>query len=169
MADPVSSRNDRDFRLFAGWSSGVRLLADGSLCAERAWEWDRLERAWSDAARVRPYVVSSWYRGSLVPSRDLTPVVWAVVARCMGHRLDRGLVFRFPRVAALCTGLFFRGRWKECEGVVGGDVVACYFYARALGGRLPDHLHNRVILEYSGTLVARRYLSDFCGVAQNLG
>jgi len=164
VGDLIFSRNERDWRLFSSWSSGVFLLADG-------WPLDSLRwgyyiGAWRDA-RVQPYVVARWYRRSCVLSRDLDPVVWCVLARCLGHRLDRGLVLRFPRVAALCSALFFKGRWREGEDSIGGDVVACYFYALALGGRLPDHLHNRLILEYSGSYAARRYLEDFCGVAQN--
>lgn len=162
MDELISSRNERDCRLFRHWSTGVRTLAEVDSSS-----WDVLKGAWSEARWAQPYVVASWYRGSSVLSRNLSPVVWAVVARCLGHRLDRRLVCRFPRVAALCSSLFFKGRWREAEDSIGGDVVACYFYASALGGRLPDHLHNRLILEWSGEFAARRYLEEFCGSAQN--
>lgn len=118
--------------------------------------------AWR-AARVESRVLAGWYRR--LPGRDrMSPVVEAWLSRCMGHRLDRRLVLCFPRVAVLCAGVFYGGRWGDCEGVLGDDWGACYLYAGVLGGRLPSALHNRVVLEGGmvDSYMVRRYIRDFC-------
>lgn len=160
MGSPVVSRKDPAEYLFGELVRGVEalslLLEDGEGGFEvMLGSWDR--------AFHPSYLVSGWYRraGGLV---RMEPVVWAFVSRCLGHRLDRRLVLRFPRVAVLCAAVFQGGRWRECEGVLGGDRGACYLYARVLGGRLPSSLHNRLVLE-SGLVDSyfiRRYIRDFC-------
>jgi len=112
-----------------------------------------------DGARERSYTVRRWYRGGGW-GVQMKPAVAAYVNRCLGHRLDRVLLMRFPRLLPLCALVFHEGRWREAEEVVGGDHIACYLYARALGGVLPPPMHNRLVLE--GGSVAVRYVADFC-------
>lgn len=161
MGVRVSSRNEEDYRSFRLWSEGVVGLSI-SESFDGPWCMDRVLRSWR-CSEVQSRWVVSWYRG-MGCSVPIEPVVGAVLWRCMGHRLNRGLVLGFPRVAALCARLFWYGRWREAEGCLGGDPVACYLYALVLEDRLPDHLHNRMVLEHGSGMgwVVGRYLSEFC-------
>lgn len=62
----------------------------------------------------------------------------------------------------MCAWAFFDGRWVDCEGVLGGDHVACYLYAGVRGG-LPRALHSRLVMEgmVGKTPALCRYLRDF--------
>lgn len=140
MAVPVSSRSP-ELACFRGWLESVLALSGGF--GSSPWELDRLFRAWGWAWEDS-LKVCRWYRGS--GFRDpLCPLVGAVVARCLGHRLDRRVVLGCPRVSALCAGMFY-GRWREAEGVISGDSSACCLYARVVGV-LPGRMHNRMVLE----------------------
>lgn len=160
MGSSVVSRKDPAEGLFRELVWGLESLS--FRLEDGAGGFDLMDLAWKRAFHPS-YLVSGWYRraGGLV---RMDPVVWAFVSRCLGHRLDRRLVLGFPRVAVLCAAVFQGGRWRECEGVLGGDRGACYLYARVLGGRLPLALHNRLVLE-SGLVDSyfiRRYIRDFC-------
>ena len=158
MAFDVQSRKEVFLRAFRNWVGGVRVLSsDLSGSNDRVFEqylefWD-----WSC---YDPQTVCGWYRSSGLGD-EWEPVVRAVLYRCLGHRLDRHLVLGFPRVAALCSGMFFRDRWLEGEDSIGGDPVACYLYGKRLGGRLPSHLLNRLVLEHGSSYAARRWFLDF--------
>lgn len=119
-----------------------------------------------DSVRVPSYELVSWYRGGGVVEESVGDPVWAYFSRCLGHHLDRRVIFSHPRLAVLCAWAFFDGRWRDCEEYLGVDHVACYFYADLLGGRLPWRLHNRLVMEgMVGKSVALcRYLRDFGGV-----
>jgi len=57
---------------------------------------------------------------------------------------------------------------RRQEQALGVSPVACLLYARkVLNGRLPDHLHNRMVLEVwedeSDQEAAKEYLKDFAG------
>lgn len=152
-----SSRMCPERSLFRGFLESLEVLAGGcSKDDERGFA--RVLGAWDSLLLDGLGPVVRWYRAA-GHEFGLDPVARAYVGRCMGHRLDRGVVFRHPCVAALCAGMFYGGRWRECEGVVSGDHAACYLYARVLGGRLPVAMHNRLVLE--GGVVVRRYLSEF--------
>jgi hypothetical protein len=160
----VSSRNGSERLLFGEFLGSLgRLSWDPCVSKDPGWEFSSLVSAFGVSSRESCRWVSHWYR--LVGHEfDYEPVVRAYVMRCLGHRLDRGLVFGFPRLLPVCALVFFGGRWRDCEGVVSGDHGACYLYARVLGGRLPVVMHNRMVMEsYLGeSYFIRRYLSDFC-------
>lgn len=57
---------------------------------------------------------------------------------------------------------------KKEEMIVGRSPAACLLYARKVcGGRLPDHLHNRMVLgvweDEADREAVRSYLKDFAG------
>lgn len=143
--------------LFMGMLRSLEVLGAGSKDGEGG-----LVACWDSLLLDGLGPVVRWYR-AVGHEFSLDPLARAYVHRCMGHRLDRGVVFRHPCVAALCAVMFHGGRWRDCEGVVSGDHAACYLYARGLGGRLPMAMHNRLVLE-GGSCFARRYLSEFGGV-----
>lgn len=165
MGVPVSSRNDLSRHLFRLWLRDMDVLVGRVVFGSESWEFGEVVRAWSGVL-VPSYRLVSWYRDG--GYEDLKSCaedpVWAYFARCMGHRLNRRVVLGSPRVSALCAWAFFDGRWRECEGVLGGDPVACYLYAGLLGGRLPRVLHSRMVMEgMVGKSVALcRYLQDYC-------
>lgn len=159
----VSSRKRPElscFRLFVE-SLGV-LSWMGCTSKDPLVEFSSVVSAFGVVSRERPSTVASWFRAS-GGELALERVEWAYVARCMGHRLERGVLRRFPRLLPVCALVFEGGRWPWCEDVVVGDHGACYLYACALGGRLPVPMHNRLLLE-GGSEFARRYISDFCGM-----
>lgn len=160
MASEIISRDPRRV-LFREWLRDVDVV----LGRDQAWYpggvFGGVLEAWRRVL-VEPRELCSWYRSGgheEIRPRGGDPV-WAYVARCMGHRLDRRAVLGCPRVAVLCAWAFYDGRWLDCEVAVFGDRVACYLYAGVRGG-LPRALHNQLVLE--GGEVAGRYLMDFCG------
>lgn len=164
MSSEISSRDS--FRmLFRGW------MRDMDVVLGRVSQWhpsggfESILGAWRRVL-VEPRVLVSWYRmGGHSEIRVCAgDPVWAYFSRCMGHHLDRAVVLGCPRVSVLCAWAFHDGRWRDCEGVLGGDHVACYLYAGVRGG-LPRVLHSRLVMEgMVGKSVALcRYLMDFCG------
>ena len=159
MAAPVSSSNPRAV-LFREW------MRDMDIVLGREWHpsgFPGILDSWRRVL-VEPRVLCSWYRdGGHAEIRVCRgDPVWSYFARCLGHRLDRRSVLGSPRVSVLCAWAFYGGSWVDCEGVLGGDWVACYLYAGVRGG-LPDCLHNRLVMEgmvgKDEALV--RYLRDF--------
>jgi hypothetical protein len=159
----VSSRKRPELNCYRVFLDSLGVLTwRGGSSKDPSDEFSALVYAFGVLSREPPGCVSGWYRaGGHEFAHE--PVEWAYVARCMGHRLDRGLVRRFPRLLPVCALVFEGGRWPWCESVVSGDHGACYLYACALGGRLPVPMHNRLLLE-GGSEFARRYISDFCGM-----
>ena len=155
MAVPVSSSNPRR-SLFRGWLRDLGVVMVGGSFGAILESWPRV--------LVDSRSLASWYReGGYEELRvDARDPVWSYVARCLGHRLDRRVVLGHPRVAVMCAWAFHEGRWADCEGVLGGDRVACYLYAGVRGG-LPDCLHSRLVMEgmVGKDEVLVRYLRDF--------
>lgn len=139
---------------FRRWVGGVRGLVPGDDVF-----WSQVLYCW-DNALESPWRVRDWYRGSGFGD-GLEPAVWCVLGPCLGHHLNRGLLLRFPRLAALYAGMFVGERWRPGEDSIGCDGVACCLYARVLGGRLPDALHNRMVLEGDSRWVG--VYGDFLG------
>lgn len=57
------------------------------------------------------------------------------------------------------------------EALLGGDPRSCLLYAElVIGGRLPDHLHNKMVLgvweSEEDRDAVRKYLTDFAGNAR---
>jgi hypothetical protein len=159
MAAEVDSRKEVFLRAFRHWVSGVRVLSS-DLIGSDDWVFVQYLESWQWSC-YDPQTVCGWYRSSGLGDEIFSEVVRAVLHRCLGHRLDRRLVLGFPRVAALCSGMFFRDRWLEGEDSIGRDPVACYLYGKSLGGRLPSHLLNRLVLEHGSSYGARRWFLDF--------
>lgn len=120
---------------------------------------DRVSEPWW---RVRDmYRVASYSCG--VSDDPVTGVAMHHVRSCLGHNVMcevRGSA----RLAALHAVVRVGGRWREGEGVIATDHLAMYMYARrALGGRLPSALHNRMVMEscLGVTAPIRAYL-DAC-------
>lgn len=160
MAVPVYSSNPRAV-LFRDWLRDLDVVMGRDSCWYGG--FSRVLDSWRRVL-VSPGVLCSWYREGgpeHLGVRSGDPV-WAYVARCLGHRLDRRAVLGSPRVAVLCAWAFHEGRWGDCEGVLGGDRVACYLYALVRGG-LPEGLHNRLVMEgmVDKEEVLVRYLRDF--------
>jgi hypothetical protein len=146
MAVQISSRNPSEM-LFRNWMLDMNIVLGRQVSWNPLGELEALLEAWRRAL-VSPRVLAGWYRdGGASQIRVCAgDPVWSYVARCLGHRLDRRSVLGCPRVAVLCAWAFHDGRWRDCEGVLGGDRVACYLYAGVRGG-LPDSLHNRLVME----------------------
>ena len=162
MAVRVVSSNPRR-ALFREWLRDVDVV----LGRESRWHPAGVFAGVLDCWRrvlVEPRVLCSWYReGGYEEFRvDARDPVWAYVSRCLGHRLDRRLVLGNPRAAVMCAWAFYEGRWRDCEGVLGGDHVACYLYAGVCGG-LPRALHSRMVMEgmVGKSEALCRYLRDF--------
>lgn len=163
MAVPVYSSNPRAV-LFRDWLRDLDVVLGRESRWYPAGVFAGVLDSWGRVL-VSPRVLCSWYRegghGEIrVDARD---PVWSYVSRCLGHRLDRRMVFGHPRLAVMCAWAFFGGRWEACEGVLGGDHVACYLYAGVLGGRLPRVLHSRMVMEgmVGKSEALCRYLRDF--------
>ena len=146
MAVSISSSNPRA-ALFRDWVREMGIF----LGLETRWHplggLESILDAWR-RVMVNPRDLVCWYRdGGFehlgVGSGD---PLWAYVARCLGHRLDRRVVLGCPRVAVMCACSFYGGRWDDCEVVLGDDWVACYLYAVVRGG-LSDCLRNRLVME----------------------
>jgi hypothetical protein len=156
MAVQISSRNPRAV-LFRDWMRDMDVVL--GLDPVGSWSFECWRRV-----LVSPRVLAVWYRdgGSGEIRVCARNPVWSYIARCLGHCLDRRAVLGCPRVAVLCAWAFHDGRWVDCEGVLGGDRVACYLYAGVRGG-LPDCLHNRLVME--GMLgkdeALERYFGDY--------
>lgn len=160
----VSSRNRPELSCYRRFLDSLGILSwRGCSSKDVELEFSSLVSAFRDVSSERAWGVAGWYRAGGHEFRH-EPVEFAYVARCMGHRLDRGLVRRFPRLLPACALVFEGGRWPWCESVVSGDHGACYLYACVLGGRLPVVMHNRLVMEsYLGdSYFVRRYLLDFC-------
>lgn len=160
MAVQISSRNPRA-AFFRYWMRDMDVVLGRETAG--SWAFEYLLECWRNVL-VSPRVLAGWYRdgGSGEIRVCAGDPVWSYVARCLGHRLDRRAVLGCPRAAVLCAWAFHDGRWADCEGVLGGDRVACYLYAGVRGG-LPDSLHNRLVMEgmVGKDEVLVRYFRDF--------
>lgn len=159
MAVQVSSSNPRR-ALFREWLRDMDVVLGRDVRWYPRGAFEAVLESWRRVL-VEPRVLAGWYRdGGHEEIRVCAgDPVWAYVARCMGHHLDRPVVLGSPRVAVLCAWAFHEGRWAGCEGVLGVDPVACYLYAGVRGG-LPRALHNRMVLDGGGEVLVR-YLRDF--------
>jgi len=160
MAVRVSSSNPRA-ALFLDWMRDMDVVLGRDSVG--SWSLECILECWRRVL-VSPRVLAGWYRdgGSSHMRVCAGDPVWSYVARCLGHRLDRRAVLSCPRAAVLCAWAFHDGRWVDCEGVLGGDRVACYLYALVRGG-LPDCLHSRLVMEgmVGKDEVLVRYFRDF--------
>lgn len=160
MAVPISSSNPRVV-LLREWMRDMDIVLGRDSVG--LWSFERVLECWGRVL-VPPRVLSGWYRdgGSELVRVCSGDPVWSYLARCLGHRLDRRVVLGCPRVAVMCAWAFFDGSWVDCEGVLGGDRVACYLYAGVRGG-LPRALHSRMVMEgmVGKDEVLVRYLRDF--------
>lgn len=85
------------------------------------------------------------------------------VEGCLGHKV-LGELKKSPRLCALWAGVHVGGRWREMESVISGDHLAMYMYSsKVLGGRLPNEMHNRMVMEsyLEVTLPMRLYFSSW--------
>lgn len=85
---------------------------------------------------------------------------------------DAGLMKRLkgnPYYAVLHAMNFIKGRLpEEVEACLGDDPQACLLYAQAVcDGRLPDHLHNRMVL--LGGEFVQEYLDGLKKNPESLG
>lgn len=161
MAVQISSSKSPGYVLLRDWLVDLDVVLGRGFRWHPVGEFESVCESWGRLL-VSSCVLRGWYRGGgheLLRARSGDPV-WAYMARCLGHRLDRRAVLGSPRVAVLCAWAFFDGSWLDCEGVLGGDHVACYLYSGVRGG-LPRALHNRLVLEGGGEVLVR-YLRDFC-------
>ena len=156
-------RNRRESEWFDFWRSFDVVCAPNVFDGER--ELLRVEGGFDRVMWCRPGIIRDKFRqyGGWTLGSDPRSLF---VSRCLGHRVPDGSFFLYPRLCVLVALVFLGDRWRCAEGVVCGDEVAAYLYAKhVVRGRLPWEMHNRLVMESfvrrSGVLV--QYFSEFGG------
>jgi len=104
-------------------------------------------------ADVPLWVARNYYRDGSCHASEISldssgGAAMLYVGRCLGHRVRERDVLKYPRLCVLWAKRVLEGRWRAAEGVIGGDHVACRLYSEfVVHGRLPDAIHNRLVME----------------------
>jgi hypothetical protein len=85
----------------------------------------------------------------VVPPGDLSSVgADLYLRRCVGHRVRERDVMKYPRLCVLWARRVVGDRWRGAEDTICSDHVAARLYSEfVVCGRLPAHMHNRLVME----------------------
>jgi hypothetical protein len=108
------------------------------------------------------YMVRDMYRMSHKPDMDCYAPEF--LHRCLGHKVNESKILKFPRLCVVYASRVLRDRFRLAEDLIAGDLISAYFYSKlVIGGRLPDVMHNRLILGSFGNCdnILKKYLVEF--------
>lgn len=108
------------------------------------------------------YMVRDMYRMSHRP--DMECLAPDFLNRCLGHKVKNSEILKFPRLCVIYARQILNDRFRLAEDVIAGDLISAYFYSKlVIGGKLPDVMHNRLVLNSFGGCddILKKYLLEF--------
>ena len=152
--------------LFRSFINGLFVLADNNCQVLTKIDLDIVERKLQDT-NVDLYYVKDWFRRGYKPDilnfSNLDDPVVSYVRRCIGHKINYKIFFRYPRLSVLYSLRILKGRWPLAEEAISSDDVASYLYAKyVICGRLPEKMHTEIVMRtfVDTTVAARSYFLE---------
>lgn len=150
--------------LFNSFLNDLTYLS-GDFFVKDKFDLDALEKKF-ESTNEPTYVVREWFRRGYKGNLDFSNLSDARVSylsRCLGHKINEKVFFKYPKLCVLYSLRILKGRWHDAESVISSNDEASYLYSKyVIRGILPEKMHNEIVLRtFLGTSFSiRNYFSN---------